>query len=657
MTMSDDHTSAAPASVLAGPGLWRHCLECSGLAAGGAMVLAVALPASVATWVLVSFGGLLTMGLLYVPLAMLGSVAVAVYLGAWGAVLTAWLAAARIFGPWHAPVLAGLVLPCLALAMLGPVAIGHHLTSLDRDEKARLAARNERELRRWKTLFARLGVDGTEILDVTEHPDGREVHGRFGKITEDGPRPGTISDLQGVTDLIAQHKRLASGAVTVQELPKAEFLVHLNERSGPREVVYLPAENRPLTVNRPLGLAVRQTDGREWALKIRELNVLLAGVTGSGKSNVLNVFIAQLARCVDVVIFMIDLKGGRAARPWMVPWIQKFTRRPVIDWLATTREEASLMLEALWAAREARSRSGAGGEKITPSVDLPAILLLCDEGAVLLGHGTRDDGISNSKMAQRGMQLAETGRSEAINLILAAVRANVETLGNTGFKAMSRVKIGMAVVDRNDGQSIFPDDTAAAKALSRITDPGCGLAKVFRDVSPPLHFYRVTDGNPDPETGQPTKDRITPVALWAGDHTTPQLDDLTMVAMGDAYAQRWTREHGKALISEWGEQAGVKPPPDPDDAFGQIVAHIDDPEAPIDPRHARLREILIERRWQGATVSRLVTRLANEGLTTPRETVQRWLREDEKAGMCRRGGKPHHLWKWVFAEDDLSGTG
>jgi hypothetical protein len=263
-------------------------------------------------------------------------------------------------------------------------------------------------------------------------------------------------------------------------------------------------------------------------------------------------------------------------------------------------------------------------------------------------------------MAQRTLQIAETGRSEAINIVGAAVRANVETLGNTGFKAMSRVRIGMAVTQASDGQSVFPDDPDAAKTLSHITEPGSGLAKVFGKVSPVLHFYRITDGHPDPETGQSTADRITPVALWAGSvNVRPQLDDATMLAMGDAYAQRWTRPHGQELLAQWRGQAGVKPPLDPgDDENLKRIAHLDfDPEAPVDPRHARMREILIERRWQGATVARLTRQLANEGLTTPRETVHKWLREDEKAGMCRRGTKPHHLWKWVFAEDDLSGTG
>lgn len=638
----------------AGPELYRHCIESSVLAAAGVLLAAVLLPASVHVWFLVSCGAVLSAGMMYAALATAGSVAIGSWLLAWGVTATGWLAAARVYGPWHMDVLAGLILPVLALAMAGPVAIGRHRAALDAEAQAREARLNEKMLHRWETLLARLGVEGATVLDVIEHPGGRQVHGKFGKVTRDGPLPGTLSDLEGAADRIAQHKRLTAGSVTVEGKPGAEFTLHIREEQGARETVYLPAENHLLTINRPLGLAVKD-DGREWSLKIREINLLIAGVTGAGKSNLLQVMIAQLARCVDVVIFVIDLKGGRAARPWMIPWIQGFAKRPVIDWLATDRTEAALMMDALWAARVSRSRSGAGGEKIVPSADLPAILLLCDEGAVLLGHQDKDEGVSSQKMARRALQLAETGRSEAVNLILAAVRANVETLGNTGFKAMARARIGMAVADASDGQSIFPDNAAAAKALSRITEPGSGIAKVFRDISPALHFYRITDGNPL-EDGTPTKDRITPVALWAGE-IRPQLDDLTMAAMGDAYAHRWTREHGEALKREWGAAAGVKPPPDPDDEFGQIVAHIDDPEAPVDPRRARMREFLIERRWQGATVGRIGTRLANEGLTCPRETLHRWLADDEKAGMVRRTGKPHHRWIWVFAEDDLSGTG
>jgi hypothetical protein len=209
----------------AGPELYRHCIESSVLAAAGILLLAVLLPGSVHVWFLIACGAGMSAGLMYAALATAGSVAIGVWLLAWGITATSWMAAARILGPWHMNVLAGLILPVLALAMLGPVAIGRHRAALDREEQAREARANEKMLRRWEKLLAACNVEGATVLAVDEYPGGRQVHGRLGKVTGEGPRPGTIRDLRDATDLIAQHKRLhGAGAVTVEEKPGAELV-------------------------------------------------------------------------------------------------------------------------------------------------------------------------------------------------------------------------------------------------------------------------------------------------------------------------------------------------------------------------------------------------------------------------------------------------
>ena len=55
-------------------------------------------------------------------------------------------------------------------------------------------------------------------------------------------------------------------------------------------------------------------------------HALFAGTTGSGKSGGLNVLMATLAACDNVVIWAIDLKNGMELQPWA----------PCIDRLATT---------------------------------------------------------------------------------------------------------------------------------------------------------------------------------------------------------------------------------------------------------------------------------------------------------------------------------
>lgn len=629
--------------------LWRHSIESSALAGVALLLLAWLLPASVPLWGIVMVGAFLTAVTWYAALASTGSVQVSSYLGTWGAMITGWLAAARIIGAWHAPVIIALLLIVVTMAPLGAVAIGHHRDRIRRITESRNPdPKNTRELRYWERLLEELGVPGVTILDVMQHQAGKSVYGRMGKSTADR-RVLTVEAVKGITTQIAVHKRLRADDVHVEQPAggsSADFILHVRNRStGPRETIYLPAENNPQTINRPIGLGVHDS-GKEFRQLVREVAIIVIGVRGAGKSNLINVFIAQLAKCVDSLIFMIDLKGGRAARPWMMPWVKNFTRRPVIDWLATTREEALLMLDAVLAGGQARARSGVGGEKITPTADVPAMILICDETAVMTGHGIREGGISNYQLAQKLAQITETYRSEAIDPIVAALRGNVDIMGSTAVKAMSEVRIGLRVTQASDGDSVFPDDHKAAQALARLHDAGDGLVKTGPDISAPVHFYRMT------------AEIIERVALFAGD-IRPAPEDRLVAAMGDAYEQRWTRPHGQQLLREWREQEGIPEPVDFGDEFGEIIAHMDDPEAEVDPRRKKLREILIRRGLQGYTVSQLGRRLADDGMTTPRETIHRWLVADEQGGYVRRSGGPHHRWSWVKAAggggDDFGG--
>jgi len=57
-------------------------------------------------------------------------------------------------------------------------------------------------------------------------------------------------------------------------------------------------------------------DGRPIRVLIVRRNVLIGGIAGAGKSGILNVIIATLAACRDVVLWGVDLKGGMELQPW-----------------------------------------------------------------------------------------------------------------------------------------------------------------------------------------------------------------------------------------------------------------------------------------------------------------------------------------------------
>ena len=372
-------------------------------------------------------------------------------------------------------------------------------------------------------------------------------------------------------------------------------------------------------------------------------------------SNLINVFLSNLAGCVDSIIWFVDMKGGRTARPWLIPWLQGFAARPVIDWVATTRPEAKLLLETALIAGDHRARTDTSFEKITPTADKPAIFIVCDDVSKLFGHGTvtRNEGegkISNYGLATQGSQLVELYRSEAIDLVGAGQRLVNDLWGTTGIKSQAEVRFGLRVTDAGEGSRIFPDYPAAAKRLAHLRDPGSAVVKDRDGVSPAIQLYRVG-----------SEERIRSRALWAGDPDSclrPELEPDLVTALGPAYAERWTRPETADLLDTWRRAANIAPEPEPgaetDAEFGRIIAHLEsDPEKAVDPRRARAREIVRESGIHGITVGRVLTRLEAEGMTAVRETVQRWFANDEEHGMMRRGQHGSRLWRWVnFGPDD-----
>jgi len=672
-------------------GLWEHVIEIGGGVAFATWLLAVFLPRAVPLWQVSTAYGAVTAATWWAAVSLTASAAVAAYLASWGIFLTAWVTVARLAGPWHETVTFALVLPLLVLVPAGVTVIRRHRDRTRRTAELGRDNASIRACRYWEEFLGRLGARGVSVRDVIREEGGYAVHGRLGRFVN-GERPAGMEAVRELAVLIAQHKRLPKGAVYIEEAPagmtSADFVIHVKTADGPRLAKFLPAENSLLSITRPFGLGMFDT-GREFCLKLSEVVVFIAGLRGSGKSTLLNVLTAQLARMPDALVFWIDLKGGQEARAWLMPWILGQVDEPPIHWLATDSQEAKIMLDALWEGGKARAESGLYGKKLRPRPDRPAIIVICDETAVMTGHRISEDSIRNSDLSRRLVQIAETFRSVAIDPVVAAVRAVVDITGNSGLKAMSDVRSGMKVASAEEGRMIFPDDLPAARQLAQLKDRGMGITKTGGTLYPPVHFYNITDGELDDE-GKPTEDRITPIVLATADRRTrpEQLVQDAMntvrITIGDqdrgAYEARWDQPHVAGLISQWRQnapQAAVPQLPAPrpgggnDDirrAFDDLVQA--DPElAGLDlipddgtrrlaPARKRMRQLLIDRGSAGYQSGKLRDQLAIEGHTVTRETVCRWLADDEERGYVFRTGKPRSRWVWRLRagqEYDLPG--
>lgn len=121
----------------------------------------------------------------------------------------------------------------------------------------------------------------------------------------------------------------------------------------------------------------------EWMFTPMRMNAFVGGMTRSGKSNHLKLRVAQLTGCPDDRQVVIDLKGGRSARPMI--------RAAAVDYVITEVDEARMYLLMLTRETEARSKHCyTGEEQLEATPEVPAIHTLIDETRLLTSVNAGD---------------------------------------------------------------------------------------------------------------------------------------------------------------------------------------------------------------------------------------------------------------------------
>lgn len=470
----------------------------------------------------------------YAVLVVLGS-------GTW----LAWVAAFTAWSSWAVTVL------LCGLVTFGPLwFLARHtqhrkrLRDLEEERRQRIAA----EAQKWPDILAGLGMPGVVLLERVKHGEGSySLHLRL-------PVNGRVrfGVLKSRTEELEIAAGLRYGALNVERGDTAaDVWLHVNEIDVLAQTIPLPKDNTPLTINRPLPLGLYE-DGTVLEVPMQGRASKTVGLRGKGKSNLINVKLAALTRCVDVVIWIMDNKGGRTARPWLLPWLDGRTDRPVLDWVATTRAENTRMLKAAVAVIEYRASSGIGGDKIIPTARMPELMLICEEVALIFGQHD----VANYGNAKLGLTIVQLGRAEAVSVDLVAQRGTVTMLGSGDLKSQLENTFGLGVADANDARYTFGDSHIAAD-LAKLEHPGSLLVRAGRDT------------------------RIVPGKAWWVEHAEiggpggvaerntyirPDLDEGSAAAADAAgeYHTRWSDERaGHLRLSSVSPPATVIPPPRP----------------------------------------------------------------------------------------------
>jgi FtsK/SpoIIIE family len=371
----------------------------------------------------------------------------------------AWLVAATAIGPMHPP---------LPRTLIGAVVLAVPWWA---HRRRRARVRVERQLAAWPDIADSIGLAGARVMTA--------VVDAWGWTARMALRRGhTVTD--ALTKLPAIESALGTrpGAVRIEADPDRadHFLMRvLHTDPHSRPVPWQPSDIRSITQPIPLGVFEDATPATVLLLR---RNGLIGGVVGSGKSGVLNVILAALAVCEDVVIWGIDLKGGMELRPWT----------PALGRLATTPEQATaLFRDAVTELDRRATQSGTDGSRVWgPTRDKPALLIVVDEYAELPDEATD---VADS--------IARRGRAVAVTLLAATQRPTQKAMGHGATRSQMDIRISLRVRERRDVDLILGQGSYNAGWHAHTLDaPGKFLISAPEHLHPKrARAHLITDHN------------------------------------------------------------------------------------------------------------------------------------------------------------------
>jgi hypothetical protein len=458
------------------------------------------------------------------------------WLGAGG-----WCSWAIASGPWSQAGIGSLLVGALGLgaAMAG----AHHVEQKAEAKRAEqeaaarratLDGKRQKIADEWEDRIVRVCAGtATQIVGVEPWTDetGKPTGGGFTLDGDFGPGGATWKTLKAYEDALASDAKLPEGCGVEAKAGanRGAFLIDVATVNALIDDAPYPSDYSPLSLNDPAPHGIHR-DRSMFAPITRQRSGLTVGQKGTGKTNLMNVKIANQNRMTDLVPpWIIDLNGGNLALAWLHAWhAAGRPGRPPIDWVADTKEKALDLSRA--AVRICLARKPgykhleieANDDKLPVSPQVPGIVIDDDEIAELFSPRARRDPILR-EVGDNLVRVQEIGRGAAVNIENAALRATQDVISEPQILKQSALRIGLRCDEAELGYLFGWNDRLSPEDAPY---PGCGFYKVDQDPARPFKVYRITP------------DQIRDIVI-ATANLHPELDELSRKAAGEAYEQRW----------------------------------------------------------------------------------------------------------------------
>jgi len=365
----------------------------------------------------------------------------------WYAALSAGLAALWLWAAaWLGPV-RGMVTGCvLGGALLVGVAVWGgfwwaHKRPRGTRKRAALIAKWDAW---WQSMCAGWGLAGSAVADVQAM--GVQTRIRIHGI----PGRHSIQHVNQVMHLIESGLDGYADIGMVRAAPvkgkPSAFDLFLKQENPLREIVPFDMATAPRSVHDPFILGRTETGG--WQTTTARRNRFVIGETRSGKSNDLLVGLAQLTGCADSRQVLIDLKGGRSARPVL--------RTCAVDYVVTEVPEARMLLLMLVTETSFRAKYAYDGEEqLLATAQVPSLHTLIDE---TYGLTAPENGAGDAECRRLLALLASQGSAVEEYEWVYTQHGSLETsVGTEQIRANLRLRIVYRVTEARHGQFVIPE--------------------------------------------------------------------------------------------------------------------------------------------------------------------------------------------------------
>lgn len=415
------------------------------------------------------------------------------------------------------------------------------------DEYERLQTDTARLWDQWLTAAGLV----VEIEHVTPTPAGYTLH--LAAIPDDRGQLANhatlLTALKTLAGYASRHYRRLGKTIGHSQLRAEEtlnadqFLLHVDIERPLAGVLHHPGDRGARDWTQPATLGMYQ-DGNPLALDLYGRHIAMVAATGGGKSVVLhNLIEAATGASNCIVMVATTSKLMPIVWPWLEPWLDGTTQRPVIDAIAgESLSEVLHLLKCVYRIlKERNARLGPHGSKHIATVDDPAFLIILDEATDVADAKeeiVRTFDGKEWKTAKFFKYMTSTLRSAGGGIAFFTQTGLYDALGNEGSATMRNVRIRIA------GRTEVPHDGNVTLRrikgvdTTQLTDNMImvqGDNEIPRAI--PAKVYLLDDAR-----------QIRPLAIANTRYRPTGFPEWMLEKLGPTWSERWLPDRQETLV-------------------------------------------------------------------------------------------------------------